>query len=91
MKCSKLLHTVIFKPNFENGEFKSSIVEREKEMVIQRIQSIFDDKSRYAQQRLMKIMRPNHPASISANGTVETVKASYTGIINSRLSSDDRK
>jgi predicted Zn-dependent peptidase len=71
----ELLHTAIFKPNFENGVFKQSIVEREKEMVIQRIQSIFDDKSRFAQQRLMKIMRPNHPASISANGTLETVQA----------------
>ncbi|RKJ15971.1 insulinase family protein, partial [Butyricicoccus sp. 1XD8-22] len=46
----------------------------EKEMIIQRIQSIFDDKTRYAQHRLTQIMRPNHPASISANGTIEAVK-----------------
>ena len=44
-----LIHTVIFNPNFENDKFVPSIVEREKEMVIQRIQSIFDDKTRYAQ------------------------------------------
>ncbi|AWE06739.1 insulinase family protein [Lysinibacillus sp. 2017] len=70
-----LLQQAIFKPNFENGVFKEAIVEREKEMVIQRIQSIFDDKSRYAQKRLMEIMRPNDAASISANGTIEAVKA----------------
>ncbi len=69
-----LIHTVIFNPNFEDNKFVSSIVEREKEMVIQRIQSIFDDKTRYAHQRLTQIIRPNHPASISANGTIEEVK-----------------
>ena len=70
-----LMHTVIFNPNLENDVFVPSIVEREKEMVLERIHSIFDDKTRYAQHRLMQILRPNHPASISANGTIETVKA----------------
>lgn len=71
----ELIHTVIFKPNLENDVFIPSIVEREKEMVLERIHSIFDDKARYAQYRLMQILRPNHPASISANGTIDTVKA----------------
>lgn len=44
-----LLHTAIFEPNLENGVFKESVVEREKKTVIQRIESIFDDKSRFAQ------------------------------------------
>lgn len=70
----ELIQTAIFQPNFENGTFVPAIVEREKEMVMQRIHSIFDDKSRYAQYRLTQILRPNHPASISANGTLETVK-----------------
>ena len=70
-----LIQTAIFNPNFENETFVPSIVEREKEMIIQRIQSIFDDKTRYAQHRLTQLIRPNHPASISANGTIETVKA----------------
>lgn len=70
-----LIQEAIFKPNFENGVFKESIVNREKEMVIQRIQSIFDDKSRYAQKRLTEIIRPNSAASISANGNIEAVKA----------------
>ncbi|MGN7479461.1 EF-P 5-aminopentanol modification-associated protein YfmF [Solibacillus silvestris] len=70
-----LLQHAIFKPNFEHGIFKESIVVREKEMVIQRIQSVFDDKSRYAQKRLTEILRPNSAASISANGTIDAVKA----------------
>lgn len=70
-----LIHTAIFKPNLQNGLFVSSIVEREKEVIKQRIESIFDDKSRFAQQRLLKILRPNSPASMSANGTKETISA----------------
>ncbi|MGE6514445.1 insulinase family protein [Lysinibacillus fusiformis] len=69
-----LLHTAIFEPNLENALFKESIVAREKKMVIQRIESIFDDKSRFAQLRLQQILRPNEPASISANGTVEDIE-----------------
>ncbi|KOY82743.1 insulinase family protein [Lysinibacillus macroides] len=69
-----LLHTAIFEPNLENGVFKESIVEREKQTVIQRIESIFDDKSRFAQVRLQQILRPNEPASISANGSVEEIR-----------------
>ena len=37
-----------------------SIVKREKEQVIERIQSMYDDKTRYAQQRLLENIRPNH-------------------------------
>lgn len=70
----EVLHTVIFKPNLENGLFVPSIVEREKQIVIERIESIFDDKTRYAQQRISQIIRPNHPASISSNGTIDSVK-----------------
>ena len=57
------------------GNLYESIVKREKEQVIERIQSMYDDKTRYAQQRLLENIRPNHPASISANGTVEAVQA----------------
>lgn len=70
-----LLHTAIFEPNVDDkGVFKEAIVAREKDTVAQRIQSIFDDKTRFAQQRLLQIIRPNHPASISANGTIEAVQ-----------------
>ena len=53
-----VMHTAIFKPNFKDGKFVESIVVREKEIIKQRIESIFDDKSRYAYQRLLQILRP---------------------------------
>ncbi len=87
-----IMHTAIFEPNLENGIFKESIVEREKKMVIQRIESIFDDKSRFAQMRLQEILRPNEPASISANGTVEDIQsitpASLVAAYESMLTTD---
>lgn len=70
-----LLATVIFKPHFVNGKFVDSIVKREKEQVMERIHSMYDDKTRYAQQRLLENIRPNHPASISSNGTSAAVQA----------------
>ena len=70
-----LLHTVLFKPKLVDGKFVDTIVKREKEQVIERIQSMYDDKTRYAQQRLLENIRPNQAASISANGTVSAVKA----------------
>ncbi|MFX3674043.1 MAG: EF-P 5-aminopentanol modification-associated protein YfmF [Paenisporosarcina sp.] len=70
-----LLKVVLFNPNVENGVFKESIIKREKDSVIQRIESLYDDKTRYAQHRLVELLRPNHPASIGANGTIELVQA----------------
>jgi len=74
-RVMNLLQVVLFKPNVENGVFKESIIKREKDSVIQRIESLYDDKTRYAQQRLVELLRPNHPASIGANGTIELVQA----------------
>lgn len=74
-RVMNLLQVVLFKPNVENAVFKESIIKREKDSVIQRIESLYDDKTRYAQQRLVELLRPNHPASIGANGTIELVQA----------------
>jgi predicted Zn-dependent peptidase len=74
-KVLNLMYIVLFKPNFENGLFKESVFKREKEAIKHRIESIFDDKTRYAQQRLMDLALPGHPASIPANGTLEAVEA----------------
>ncbi|MDW0111719.1 pitrilysin family protein [Sporosarcina saromensis] len=69
----EMVHAVIFKPNLSNGQFDESIVNREKRSVIERIKSVYDDKTRYAQKRMLEIMRPNHPASISSSGTEQHV------------------
>lgn len=74
-KVLNLMYIVLFKPNLENGLFKESIFKREKEAIKHRIESIFDDKTRYAQQRMMDLALPDHPASIPSNGTLEAVEA----------------
>ncbi|MEZ0482706.1 EF-P 5-aminopentanol modification-associated protein YfmF [Planococcus sp. SSTMD024] len=73
-KVMNLMYIVLFKPNFENGLFKESIFKREQESIVQRIESVFDDKTRYAQQRMMELGLPGHPASITSNGSIEQVK-----------------
>lgn len=73
-KVLNLMYIVLFKPNLENGLFKETIFNREKKAVKQRIESIFDEKTRYAQQRMLELALPEHPASIPANGTLEEVE-----------------
>lgn len=71
----EMMQTALFKPNLQDDVFKSSVVTREKQIIQERIESVFDDKARFAQKRLMELMRPDHVASISANGTVADVQA----------------
>ncbi|WP_252503550.1 EF-P 5-aminopentanol modification-associated protein YfmF [Sporosarcina sp. Marseille-Q4943] len=71
----KMVRSVIFNPNFKDGTFDESVVNREKRTVIERIRSIYDDKGRYAHKRMLELMRPNDPASMSASGTEEDVES----------------
>ena len=71
----QMMRSVIFNPNLKNGAFDDSIVSREKRTVIERIRSIYDDKGRYAHKRMLELMRPNDPASMSASGTEEDVES----------------
>jgi len=70
-----LIQTVIFDPNMDEGKFNPDIIAREKRSVIERIRSQYDNKTSYAQMRMLKILRPNSPASISSDGTEEAVTA----------------
>ncbi len=72
-KVMNLMYIVLFKPNFEHGLFKETVFKREQEAIVHRIESVFDDKTRYAQQRLIELALPDHPASIQPNGTIEAV------------------
>ncbi|MEK5039485.1 EF-P 5-aminopentanol modification-associated protein YfmF [Sporosarcina sp. FSL K6-3457] len=70
-----LIQTTIFDPNFIDGQFDEAIVNREKRSVIERIRSLYDDKTRYAQKRMLELIRPNHAASASSYGTEADVEA----------------
>lgn len=65
----------LFNPNLIDGTFDGAIVEREKQTVIDRIGSVYNDKTRFANKRMLELIRAGEPASLSASGTEKTVSA----------------
>lgn len=72
-KAISMLADVLQHPALEDGIFLSTIVEAEKRALIQRIDSIYDDKMRYASERLIQEMCQNEDYRYSSNGTKEEV------------------
>ncbi|MET3656179.1 EF-P 5-aminopentanol modification-associated protein YfmF [Sporosarcina psychrophila] len=70
-----LIKTVIFDPNVVAGQFDETVVNREKRSVKERIRSLYDDKTRYAQKRMLELLRPDSAASAPSYGTEEDVDA----------------
>lgn len=68
-----LLADILQRPYLENGEFSPSILEKEKRSLKQRIQSVFDDKMRYANLRLVEEMCSNEPYALHVNGIKDEV------------------
>jgi predicted Zn-dependent peptidase len=73
-KALALLSDILLQPLVVEGGFSTSIVENEKRSLIQRIQSVFDDKLRYANERLIEEMCKNEAYHLNANGKVEDVQ-----------------
>lgn len=69
-----LLAEVLLKPRLEEGFFVKSVVDNEKRSLIQRIQSVYDDKMRYANVRVTEEMCKNEPYALTAFGHVEEVE-----------------
>jgi predicted Zn-dependent peptidase len=74
-KAVQLLSDIILQPALENGEFVAKIVEQEKRSLKQRIQSVYDDKMRYANLRLIEEMCKGEPYALHVNGELEDVDA----------------
>ncbi len=70
-----LLAEVVLNPRLEEGSFAASVIENEKRSLTQRIQSVYDDKMRYANVRITEEMCKNEPFALTAFGTVEEVEA----------------
>ncbi|WP_332690647.1 EF-P 5-aminopentanol modification-associated protein YfmF [Halalkalibacter lacteus] len=70
-----LLAEVVFQPHVENGAFSNNVVESEKRSLKQRIQSVYDDKMRYANVRVTEEMCKDEPFALTAFGTEEEVEA----------------
>lgn len=72
-KGIELLSEVLLQPVTENGAFVKATVDKEKRALKQRIQSVYDDKMRYASQRLIEEMCAEEPYRLPANGQKEQV------------------
>ncbi|MGA9231644.1 MAG: pitrilysin family protein, partial [Exiguobacterium oxidotolerans] len=66
-----LLEQMIFYPDLTEGGFREQFVKQEKRLHALRISSLYDDKMRFAQQRLLELMAPGEAVSLSSLGTLE--------------------
>lgn len=72
-KAMEFLAEILLKPNIQDNAFQSDTVEKEKKTLKQRIQSVFDDKMRYSNLRLVEEMFKDEPYSLHVNGQMEDV------------------
>ncbi|PGS47139.1 peptidase M16 [Bacillus sp. AFS041924] len=70
-----LIASIWQNPFLENGAFSAKHVETQKRTQIQRIQSINDDKLKFANQRLVEEMFKDEPYALLANGKTEDVNS----------------
>lgn len=73
-KGVQLLSEVLLHPVVEGESFIEATVDKEKRALKQRIQSVYDDKMRYASQRLIEEMCAEEPYRLQANGRSEQVE-----------------
>lgn len=74
-QCAQLLCDLVFEPNFENGLFNEVEVDREKRLLLERIESQKNDKRVYALLRCEEIMCENEAYGINYYGNADDVKA----------------
>ncbi|MFC0215681.1 EF-P 5-aminopentanol modification-associated protein YfmF [Paenibacillus chartarius] len=68
------LSDVLLQPALEQGAFRSKYVESEKETLQKRIESIVNDKIKYAAERCIEEMCKNEPYRLHPLGTIEQLK-----------------
>lgn len=73
-ELSELLCNVIFKPNLTDDEFPSVEVEQEKHQLLDVIDSEFNDKRIYANNRLVEIMCADEIFGLKRYGTAEKIR-----------------
>jgi predicted Zn-dependent peptidase len=66
---------VLARPYLENGAFADKYVAAEKEALRKRIESLIDDKMKYANQRITEEMCKGEPFALLVNGRVEDLSA----------------
>ncbi|HDR3520224.1 insulinase family protein [Bacillus pacificus] len=74
-KALSMLSDIVLHPATEGNGFLPSIVESEKRALLQRIEATYDDKMRYANERLIEEMCKVEPYRLSVNGKKESVSS----------------
>jgi predicted Zn-dependent peptidase len=74
-KGFELLAEILINPNIKDNTFDQDTVEKEKRTQKQRIQSVFDDKMRYSNVRLIQEMCKGEPYALEVNGDAADVDA----------------
>ncbi|WML31791.1 pitrilysin family protein [Neobacillus sp. OS1-32] len=72
-KGLELLTEILTNPNASGHGFDRETVEKEKRTLKQRIQSVYDDKMRYSNVRLIEEMCKGEPYALQVNGDLEDV------------------
>ncbi|WP_370876177.1 EF-P 5-aminopentanol modification-associated protein YfmF [Neobacillus ginsengisoli] len=72
-KGFELLAEILTKPNLTGHAFDQDTVEKEKRTLKQRIQSVYDDKMRFSNARLVEEMCEGEPYALQVNGRMEDV------------------
>lgn len=72
-KGFEFLTEVLTKPHLVGNGFDSETVEKEKRTLKDRIQSVFDDKMRYSNLRLVQEMCKGEPYALEVNGELDQV------------------
>jgi predicted Zn-dependent peptidase len=72
-KAFQFLSEILTKPNVQGNAFDQETVEKEKRTLKQRIQSVYDDKMRYSNFRLVQEMCKGEPYSLHVHGEKEDV------------------
>lgn len=81
-ECMRMLLSLIFKPHLDaNGNFYAADVEREKRLLIEKIQSEENEKRLYALDRMQQIMFEDEPFAVNKYGTVASVDSVTTAVV----------
>lgn len=72
-KGFEFLAEILTNPNASGSSFDRETVEKEKRTLKQRIQSVYDDKMRYSNFRLVQEMCKGEPYALQVNGEMEDV------------------
>lgn len=73
-KALEFLSEILTNPNVNNNAFDKETVEKEKRTLKQRIQSIYDDKMKYSNSRLVEEMCKGERYALQVHGTMDEVE-----------------